>query len=233
MTSFGPRRAPTQVYLNVYDLAPTNDLLHPIGLGFYHTGVEILGSEYTFASVAGVFDHTPKAAPNARFRQQIEIGSYLGGSSELQSALSELKDLRFGPDEYNILQNNCNHFANALCWKLLQKTIPSFINRTADIGACCSCLIPKSLLEGAPVQEQNDNTTASYSVKAPMNRGFGTSAGGTDTTLPNVAFHGSGARLGGTSMPSSSSSNDNLTDRREKARKAALARLEKNGSDSQ
>jgi hypothetical protein len=56
--------------LNVYDLSPANDYLHPIGFGLHHSGVEILGTEYTFASGAGIFNHSPQDAPGAKFRER-------------------------------------------------------------------------------------------------------------------------------------------------------------------
>jgi hypothetical protein len=59
-----------------------------IGMGLHHSGVEILGREYSFASGGGIFDSSPKDAPGAKFRESIELGSFDGGSSELQSAIS-------------------------------------------------------------------------------------------------------------------------------------------------
>lgn len=59
-----------------------------IGMGLHHSGVEILGREYSFASGGGIFDSSPKEAPGAIFRESIEMGSFDGGSSELQSAIS-------------------------------------------------------------------------------------------------------------------------------------------------
>ena len=51
----------TVVVLNVYDLSPANEsCLYSLGLGVHHSGVEILGQEYSFASGAGIFDSTPK-----------------------------------------------------------------------------------------------------------------------------------------------------------------------------
>lgn len=213
-SSVGRRRAKTPVYLNVYDLAPINEYTHSLGVGFYHSGVEISGKEYTFAASAGIFDHTPKAAPPAKFREQIEIGTIEGGLAEVQDAIQDL-NYKFGPNDYNILENNCNHFSKALCWKLTQKSIPAYVNRTADVGACCSCLVPKQLLEGAPVNEQGSSSTP-----------FLSSQGGAPTTATmtrKAAFTGRGARLGGTS--GGSSETEALTDRREKARMAAMARL--------
>jgi hypothetical protein len=62
--------------------------VHSIGMGLHHSGVEILGREYSFASGGGIFDSSPKDAPGATFRESIELGSFDGGSSELQSAIS-------------------------------------------------------------------------------------------------------------------------------------------------
>jgi len=90
-----------QVILNVYDLSPINDYLYAIGMGIHHSGVEILGREYSFASGGGIFDSSPKDAPGAKFRESIELGTFEGGSAELNSAISDLRE-DFGPDRYNL-----------------------------------------------------------------------------------------------------------------------------------
>ena len=223
MAPFGRKTAPSQVYLNVYDLSPANDYLYSVGLGLHHSGVEISGIEYSFASGAGIFESSPREAPNARFRQQINMGSVVG-KEVVQDALSDLRNSDFGPDDYHLIRNNCNHFANRFIWKLLNKTIPSHVNRLADVGVCCSCLLPRQMLEHAPV---GDTTGGAASG--------GSRAVSASSSAPK-AFTGGGSRLGGStqestgllsSWKSSSSSNkDDLTDRREKARQAALARLE-------
>ena len=191
-----------------------------------------MGTEYSFASGAGIFDGPPKVAPGARFREQIEMGSYDGGQAELKRALDDLRS-SFGPDDYNLIRKNCNSFANALCWKLLRKTIPGHVNRLADVGVCCSCLLPKQLLEEAPVGDPNR------------------ASGGGSSSIPSApkketihAFSGSGARLGSAAESSTDngswgwtagrkSPEEDLTDRREKARKAALARLEQQQQQNQ
>ena len=78
-----------EVYLNVYDLNDNNEYLYHIGLGFYHTGVQIGREEYTFgkfivfvyysqfgtyitisitiaisAAGSGIFSHEPKVKLN-------------------------------------------------------------------------------------------------------------------------------------------------------------------------
>jgi hypothetical protein len=57
-------------------------------MGLHHSGVEILGREYSFASGGGIFDSSPKDAPGATIRESIELGAFEGGGSELQSAIS-------------------------------------------------------------------------------------------------------------------------------------------------
>jgi hypothetical protein len=65
--------------------------------------------------------------------------------------------------------------------------ILAYINRLADIGVCCCCLLPKQLLEHAPVGDMTD-------------MGGGSRSGGARTssikkTAPAV-FTGLGAKLG-------------------------------------
>ena len=67
MSTFGRRPRPEAVVVNVYDLHPRpelNDLLFPLGLGVYHSGIQVHGTEYTFGSGGGVFSHAPKAELN-------------------------------------------------------------------------------------------------------------------------------------------------------------------------
>jgi hypothetical protein len=220
----GRARVGTKIFLNVYDLSPVNDFLYFAGMGLHHSGVEIMGSEYSFASGAGIFESSPKLAPGAKFREQIELGSYEGGQAELKTALSVLRD-DYGPDDYNLIRKNCNHFSNALIWKLMNKAMPGHVNRLADIGMCFSCLIPRKLLENAPVGDPSSSGgggSSGFLVKAG-NR----SSNAANSAVQKPTFSGSGARLGGSDTASSSGTiSPDLTDRRDKARKAALLRQE-------
>lgn len=139
-------------------------------------------------------------------------------------------DLRsqFGPESYNLVKKNCNSFANALVWALLRKTIPSHINRLADIGSFCSCLLPQKMLEAAPV---GDDNTSSSGFQVSGGRGRYSSMTPGKTQMSRPAFSGAGNTLGSSSSVSTNSNvrrsnSDDLTDRREKARMAALARLQ-------
>jgi deubiquitinase DESI2 len=220
----GRTRVGTKVFLNVYDLqsGPFQDALFAVGCALHHSGVEVLGTEYSFASNAGIFASSPRATPpGVAFREQVELGTFEGTSADLRSVLAHLEsEGGFGPTSYHLLRRNCNHFASALCYKLLQRRIPAYVNRISALALCCDCLIPKAVLEHAPVGDSKDGPTTTALV--PSSRSH---------VQP---FAGSGMKLGTATRPASNhmerqapaNSSDDLTDRRERARLAALARLE-------
>jgi len=227
----------TKVTLNIYDLSPANDMLYPIGFGLHHSGVEILGVEYSFASGGGIFESSPKVAPGALFRESIELGAFDGGQQELQRALADLRE-DFGPDRYNLIRKNCNHFANALVWNLLGRQIPPHVNRLADVGVCCSCFLPKKLIDHAPVGDPTD-TSGGGSSSSGFSRSGGPPSSSSSSQVKT--FVGAGNKLGSNDSSSSSrwrgsgqsQRQDDLTDRREKARAAALARMEASKREQQ
>lgn len=92
------------MFLNLYDLSPMNDYLVPVGFGLHHSGIEINGVEYSFGSGGGIFEGPPKQAPGARFRFQLEMGTFEGGSHELDKALDELRRGGFGNSSYNLVK---------------------------------------------------------------------------------------------------------------------------------
>ena len=70
----------TIVWLSIFPFPYT-------GLGFYHSGVVVGCKEFTFASGAGIFDHSPKDAPGAVYRETIEYGYCEYTSSQIGSRL--------------------------------------------------------------------------------------------------------------------------------------------------
>ena len=63
------------MYINVYDILPLihNKKLDKIGMGIYHTGIEINGSEYAYGGNAlldstGVYEMRPKSHDVFQFR---------------------------------------------------------------------------------------------------------------------------------------------------------------------
>ncbi|CAI7809512.1 unnamed protein product [Closterium sp. NIES-54] len=69
----------TPVYVNVYDLTRYNDVLYWLGLGVFHSGLEVHGVEYAFGAhdqaCSGVFELPPRCAPGFLFRTSIPVGT--------------------------------------------------------------------------------------------------------------------------------------------------------------
>ncbi|KAF5773458.1 putative PPPDE peptidase domain, PPPDE putative peptidase domain superfamily [Helianthus annuus] len=138
------------VYLNVYDLTPINGYAYWVGLGVYHSGVQVHGVEYAFGahehSTTGIFEVEPRKCPGFTFRKSILIGRTDFGSREVRSFIETLATEYTG-NSYNLITRNCNHFCNDLCLKLTSRPIPSWVNRLARLGFLCNCVLPAGLNE--------------------------------------------------------------------------------------
>ena len=219
MSSLNARtRHAEPVYLNIYDLSPMNDYIYDIGFGFYHSGVQVHGDEWTF-STSGVFYHRPQQAPNVKFRTQVLLGTVNYTSSKVKDIINSLRD-DFQGERYHLLNNNCNCFSERISMELLGKPIPGYVNRLANIGSSVSCLIPKSLLGDSPVNESSSSSSGG-GYRRINNRNSGIS----------MAPLGAGMTLGGGSNNNNNnknSSNNNAADLRAKR----LARFQNNNNHS-
>lgn len=204
------KKGSTAVILNVYDLNPSNEYLYPWGLGTYHSGVQIGSDEYSFASGAGVYSSSPKQAAGAVFRESIVIGMFNGDFRDVESVVSSLRP-EFPGDAYNIISKNCNCFSQALVKRLLNKDIPGYVNRLADIGNMFSCLIPPSFTNQSPVGNTNSSTRGHSDTHRLLPH-------------PTIPFSGTGLKLSSEPVPSNDASG--LSDRRERMRIAALSRIQ-------
>lgn len=114
------------VILNVYDMLWTNDYTRNIGLGVYHSGVEVYGSEYGFGGhqlpFSGIFEICPKShaqlGEQFRFGESIVIGFTEFTEEEVRHIIDELGK-QFRGDRYHLMNNNCNHFSSNLAQVLL------------------------------------------------------------------------------------------------------------------
>ena len=144
--------------LNVYDLSPINDYIGWMGIGLYHSGLEVDGREWTFGSGAGsgtgVFECRPREVPG--FRTAVELGNLDMSSMQIEKAVWDLAR-QYPGTAYNLLSCNCNHFATELAAQLgTDQPVPSWVNRLAAIGAYFAWLLPRSLTGAAPVTGGGD-----------------------------------------------------------------------------
>ncbi|WOK93107.1 deSI-like protein [Canna indica] len=149
------------VYLNVYDLTPMNGYMYWVGLGVFHTGIEVHGVEYAFGAhdypTSGVFEVEPRQCPGFRFRKSIFVGTTCLDSRQVREFV-EMESLNYNGDTYHLIVKNCNHFCEDIIYKLTGNSIPKWVNRLARIGSFCNCILPKALKITAIHQDPDSAT---------------------------------------------------------------------------
>lgn len=147
----------TEVYINIYDLTSMNNILYPLGLGFYHTGIEVYNTEFCYAKDGGIIDHNPKENYMGPLRKSICLGKTTKNCQEIFNMLTKMKE-QYPIDGYHLLYKNCNTFANDLCMELLNCSIPRFLIRNYS---CIHLPIIKKILK----PPNNDDKFYNFSGK--------------------------------------------------------------------
>ena len=139
------------VYLNVYDITSMNVVIGSMGMGAYHTGVEVYGREYCFGRAptdcSGVYYISPKSCGEHVFRESILLGRTSLGFDEVESLIRSIED-KYMSTSYHVVRLNCNTFSEEFSHKLLSQQhrvpYPSWVNRP-----CTSALwlLPDFLVE--------------------------------------------------------------------------------------
>lgn len=134
------------VVVNVYDMSEQNKWLYCLGIGIYHSAVEIHGVEYAFGAhdfqTSGIFATHPREAPGeVEWRTGIAVGETDLSPQEVQQLVRHLGHHYLGTS-YHLLQMNCNHFTSDFCFELCHKRPPSWINRLAGMVVALHCLFP-------------------------------------------------------------------------------------------
>lgn len=141
----------------------------------------------------------PKTAQPAVFRESIFIGMCTLTDTQFYSKLKKLENAFPGPS-YNLLTNNCVTFCDAMCYELMRRHIPSWVNRLATLADKVSCLLPEDLREesrrgnnGGGYEYDDDNSSengrllrppTAASMQVPVNE-----------PRKHVPFSGTGYRL--------------------------------------
>jgi hypothetical protein len=161
-----------EILLNIYDLNEINDYLYGMGIGFFHTGVEIQGFEFSFSS-QGIIKTRPRLPQFGKFREQILMGVYNGSHHSMYAIIYKLQTSEFGVGKYHTTKKNCNHFSDTLCYELLKVNIPNWINRAANIG---SVILPiGDIQEPIPppvVKDYNGNRNSQQSERNTRSGSF-------------------------------------------------------------
>lgn len=124
-----------KVTIRVYDLSKGQAKVisqQMLGIqleGIWHSTVEIHGKEIFFSNSV-----TKTVPGQTHYGTPVYIHEY-GVSEKTEEDLEEILDvlkIKFNSTTYNLLMNNCNHFADDLCFFLLQKGLPQYIMDTHE-----------------------------------------------------------------------------------------------------
>ncbi|XP_013178415.1 PREDICTED: desumoylating isopeptidase 2 isoform X2 [Papilio xuthus] len=173
-----PRPGQAPVLLNVYDMYWTNWYTAGAGVGVFHSGVQVHGSEWAYGghpyAFTGVFEIAPRdereLGEQFRFRQSVHIGYTDFSEEEVRRLVSELGK-QFRGDRYHLMNNNCNHFTSAFCLALCERDIPAWVNRLAYVSSCVPFLqrcLPKEWLTPAALQHSLAAHSRSSSPNTPQ-----------------------------------------------------------------
>jgi deubiquitinase DESI2 len=147
------------IYLNIYDIYSINNLTRPFGIGFYHLGIEIYGTEYSF-NKTGIFTIQPKTYEKYPLRETIYLGQSDMNFHDIYSIILKM-DIQFNSLNYNLFHNNSNDFCNLFLNNLSVYKIPSHINRLSE----WTCILYNTILKKeCDVEDESFTETSSYII---------------------------------------------------------------------
>lgn len=131
-----------QVRISVYKLDITGvGFLDAIGAGItgaYHSGLVVAGEEWSYGGheeegTSGVYACQPEMNDNYTFYKRVIVGELRAPKKDFERKIHELASTAdWDGTAYDLMEHNCNHWTSALCYLLMKRRPPDWINNTAD-----------------------------------------------------------------------------------------------------
>lgn len=138
---------PAKVTLHVYNLGTyggcqvLNGILRPLGMGFFHCGIEIYSWEWSFSDTSrlpnplttGVFCCRPRGCEGHTYDVSVQLGTIKTPEREVLRLIA-LLEKKWPGNSYDIFTRNCGHFCDELSRTLGVGPIPEWVTRAAKMG---------------------------------------------------------------------------------------------------
>ena len=138
----------TPVWLNIYHLTWLNYLLQFVGLGIYHSSIEIDSLEYSFGSseedVAGFYiNDVGEISKLLTLKEKIYMGNTIYSKNNIERLLA-LESPYWMGRTYDPFLKNCNNFTKHFLKLILVGTInyPTYVNRICKFVHIFSSFYP-------------------------------------------------------------------------------------------
>lgn len=125
ISNIEPPKEEEAVYLNIYNITKINKFVGLLGIGFFHSGVEVYGKEYWYGGsqsrCSGIVQCKPLALirPNSSItlKEKIFVGTTKINQQEL-AGLKKVLDAQWIGIDYEPFTHNCNKFSQELIYRL-------------------------------------------------------------------------------------------------------------------
>lgn len=122
-----------EVLVHIYDYG-TSSLTRFLnsyaqGVGIFHTGIEVYGSEWCFGGKlngTGVSRIAPRTERNHTYRVTVPLGFTKLTPAQVEKLVEVMKE-KWAGHTYHMLHRNCNHFSDAMCGLLGCDPLPAWI----------------------------------------------------------------------------------------------------------
>ena len=158
----------TPVWLNVYHLTCLNYLLQIIGVGIYHTALEIGSREYSFGATKDdtpgfYINKTGKISQLLKLKEKIYMGNTIYKENNIEKLLALESPFWMGRT-YDPFLKNCNHFTKSFLKVILFKNInyPEYINRICKYAQVFSSFYPPIKRLYGNLHKRDTSSSVSY-----------------------------------------------------------------------